>query len=432
LETRWKQVHETPEELHAVRGSPESSEESTKEEEDKDQPSEGEEESHSAEEDVPIPTLSEEREDQETAEVVSALTITPRNATLSPLPTLPTFLTTLGALADKGKKKEDDTDPRPSGSARRTMAEHNAMKLKSPPTFTGKRSELNSFLNKCNLFMEYHKTDSHKEKILFVMYLLDGPVAQWRNNKKKEYDATPAKYVDYNAFITELKADWGHVDEASTALHRLLNYKKLKRTPINQYVARVENDLSIAEITDDATMAQMLLLGLPNDLKMKLRLGGIPKGYKAFKQRLLDLEVATILFAETPRAFNDPDAMQVDRVKIRESTMDWVSTAKCYGCGEVGHIVADCPNPKKSKRSNGNSRFKGKSRRKFKGKFKGKGKGRRIRALDADESENDESEDNSEEEEENDDDNQERVMLIQELARALPSNARKMLKKQGF
>ena len=75
------------------------------------------------------------------------------------------------------------------------------------------------------------------EKILFVMYLLEGPIAEWRNNKKKEFDMTPTKYTNHDALITSLKNDWGEVDAPGMVLHHLLTYKKLKRIPINQYVA---------------------------------------------------------------------------------------------------------------------------------------------------------------------------------------------------
>jgi hypothetical protein len=160
--------------------------------------------------------------------------------------------------------------------------------------------------------MEYYTPKSNKEKILFVMYLLEGPVAEWRNNKKKEFDTTPVKYTDYDAFITSLKNDWGEVDAPGMALHRLLTYKKLKRIPINQYIARVDRDISLADIKEDRTKAHMLLLGLPSDLKEKLRLGGAPKGYDDLKTRLLDVEVANRLFSDFRYQDRDPDAMQVD------------------------------------------------------------------------------------------------------------------------
>ena len=46
--------------------------------------------------------------------------------------------------------------------------------------------------------------------------------------------------------------------------------------PINQYVAQVDRDISMANIKEDMTKAHMLLLGLPPDLKEKLRDWEVP------------------------------------------------------------------------------------------------------------------------------------------------------------
>ena len=192
------------------------------------------------------------------------------------------------------------------------MALKDLMKIKLPPPFEGKQTELNMFLSKCDLYMEYYTPKSNKEKILFIMYLLEGPVAKWRNNKKREFNTTPAKYTDYDTFITSLKNNWGEVDAPRMALHRLLTYKKLKRIPINQYVTQVDRDISMANIKEDMTKAHMLLLGLPSDLKEKLRLGGTPKSYDNLKKHLLDVEVANRLFSDFRHQDQDPDAMQVD------------------------------------------------------------------------------------------------------------------------
>ncbi len=185
------------------------------------------------------------------------------------------------------------------------------MKFKSPLTFEGKRKDLNNFLAKCNLYFTYQEGVTSKEKILFVMYLLDGRVADWRNTKVTKYNTTPAKWRDYDAFIKELKDTWGEVDKSGMALHRLFHFKKFAKTPLNEYVARVDQDLIQSGISDDKTKAHLLLLGLPTAMKERLRYGGAPTTYTALRDQILDLEVTNKIYSDF-KFTHDPNAMQVD------------------------------------------------------------------------------------------------------------------------
>ncbi len=256
-----------------------------------------------------------------------------------------------------------------------------------------------------------------------------------RTTKVAEYNATPNKWKDFDAFIKELKDTWGEVDESGMALHRLFHYKKLKRTSLNEYVARVDQDLIQSGISDDKTKAHLLLLGLPTEMKERLRYGGTPTTYNALRSRILDLEVANKLYSDFKYS-HDPDAMQVDRMEIRQTATEWIANAKCYGCGKTGHLIADCPNPNKKRQNLGSSkgRFKGKPRRRFnpRNKGKGKGKARRVRTLKADDEEDESESDTSEEENDENDEDDERICIIQQLAKELPRSARRKLKKQGF
>ncbi len=182
-------------------------ESSSEKEEDKEDPFYKEEKESQLEyiEDVHIPTAEQAAEDKKAAEIVSTLSL---KTETTPLPLLPTFtipftLPKFSPIFTASIKK-----PEMASSTPKT----DKMKFKSPPTFEGKRKDLNNFLAKCNLYFNYQGEVSPKEKILFIMYLLDGWVANWRNTKVTEYNATPTKWNNYDTFTKELKDTWGEVD----------------------------------------------------------------------------------------------------------------------------------------------------------------------------------------------------------------------------
>src|SRR6266576_3872208 len=179
--------------------------------------------------DVHIPTIEQAAEDKKAAEIISTLSL---KTETTPLPLLPTFtvpftLPKFSPIFTASIKK-----PEMASSTPKT----NKMKFKSPPILEGKQKDLNNFLAKCNLDFNYQGEVSPKEKILFVMYLLDGLVTDWRNTKVTEYNKTPTKWNNYDAFTKELKDTWGEVDESGMALHRLFHFKKFAKTPLNEYV----------------------------------------------------------------------------------------------------------------------------------------------------------------------------------------------------
>ncbi len=117
--------------------------------------------------------------------------------------------------------------------------------------------------------MDYQTNQTDKDKILFVLYFLEGPLLEWRNAKVIEYNNDPAKWNNYEMFVQELKETWGPVDEPGMVLHRL-TYKKLTKVPINSYIAQVDQDLSLAGIKEDSIKRNLILLGLLTSMKAKL------------------------------------------------------------------------------------------------------------------------------------------------------------------
>src|SRR6266576_6667618 len=102
-------------------------------------------------------------------------------------------------------------------------------------------------------------------------------------------------------------------------------------------------------------------------------------------------------------------------MEIRQTATEWITNDKCYGCGQTGHLIADCPNPNKKQQNfrSSKGRFKGNPRRKFNPRNKGKGKGKahQIRSLNADDEEDESGSDTSEENNDDNDEDDDRVCI---------------------
>ena len=92
------------------------------------------------------------------------------------------------------------------------------------------------------------------------------------------------------------------------ALHRLFHFKKFAKTPLNEYITWVDQDLIQSGITDDKTKAHLLLLGLLTTMKERLRYGGALTTYTTLQDRILDLEVTKKIYSDF-KFTHDPDAM---------------------------------------------------------------------------------------------------------------------------
>ena len=85
-------------------------------------------------------------------------------------------------------------------------------------------------------------------------------------------------------------------------------------------------------------------------------LNGLPKEYESSRQLLkfhaktLDQMIETLSAAEA-RMKGEAEAsygMDLATESARRSKAEWMKTAKCYNCDEIGHISRHCKKPKKA------------------------------------------------------------------------------------
>jgi hypothetical protein len=311
-----------------------------------------------------------------------------------------------------------------------------AIKLDNPQPFKGERHLLDNFILKCEMIFQMNSGtyNTSKKKISFIMYHLDGIVQQWRNSKMSEYDETPAKWNNYNAFKQELKNSWGEVNSSATATTYLFKYKKHPNVPMATYVATQDQNLRKAGITDDNIKITFMIMGLPPRNQQRIMDRGI-KTYDELVSALLNMDIsdrvilsASGLSSHGGRSNRDPDAMEIDLTSMGSTSTSQFN--KCYGCRQTGHFIANCPNKSTKGAQNKGKGPSKKGGSKNRGKGKGKRNQRHIRAADA-EGDDDEAQDDS-----NQGEADTHYQMIRQIVTQLPAEVQTSLfeciNQQGF
>jgi transposase InsO family protein len=92
-------------------------------------------------------------------------------------------------------------------------------------------------------------------------------------------------------------------------------------------------------------------------------LNGLPKEYENSRQLLefhakdLDQMIESLSMAESRMKGENGTlyGMDIATESARRSKAEWIKTAECYNCGEVGHLSRTCKKPKKARKNDENS-----------------------------------------------------------------------------
>ena len=257
------------------------------------------------------------------------------------------------------------------------MKEENAprpteLKLKQPASFTGKRDELDDFLQDILLYLGVNDGiyDTDRKKIGYALTFMDkGDAKSWKTAFLQ--NATTGAGLDlgtWTAFVAKLKEDFKPYDAPGDALEELIALK-MGNNSIEDHIARYKVLLKKSQVPDDSPSAIDYFrktLNLPLQRKL-LELATPPtdlKGWYEWASRLDNnyrklqriLNRSTGRFPdkkEEPRRRwtfqkkeRDPNAMDVDALSI-EKRNEMMKKGLCFGCEKPGHLNKDCPNKRK-------------------------------------------------------------------------------------
>ena len=243
------------------------------------------------------------------------------------------------------------------------------IELNPPKIFTGKRTDLQRFLQDTFVFLTINKEhyDTDDKKIAFVMsFMTEGDAALWKQEfisraiRDSVTNNTELTFGTYKNFVQSLEKSFQPYDAPGDALFAMKNLR-LGGGMMEEHLAKFRLLMAQSGLEDSAAVADLFRETLPLGLQRPILLSEKPPvtledwydkantfhGSWRKTQRILGrtpLEAKT----ETPKKTfsfprqRDPNAMDIDRLTTEERTA-LMKEGKCFKCRKQGHLSRDCP-----------------------------------------------------------------------------------------
>ena len=249
------------------------------------------------------------------------------------------------------------------------------VKLNPPRPFTGKRTDLNRFLQDIfvYLFINREHYNNEEKKIGFVLsFLTEGDAAIWKEQfiDKIRKGATDAlargddpTWGSYDEFLQSFEKSFAPFDAPGDALDAMKNLKMGEN--IDEHISKFRLLLSQSGLKESAVIADLFQDTLPFGLKRAILTSEKPpKELEEWFTKATQFHnnwrrAQRILGRRTggeqrtpriegqrkfvfPKREKDPNAMDVDRLTVDERAK-LMKEGRCFKCRKQGHLSRDCP-----------------------------------------------------------------------------------------
>ena len=254
-------------------------------------------------------------------------------------------------------------------------SKHGELKLAQPKPFSGKRGELDDFLQDVGLYLaineKIYNTDTRK--IAYALsFMSEGDAKSWKGQFLRNAQNTGGFNLGtWDQFQDDLKDAFKPYDAPGDALEELIALKMEKNT-IEDHIARFKILLSRSGVPENSPSAIDYFrktLQIPLQRKL-LELPTQPKDLKGWyewasrldnnfrkMQRILGRNPGKPddkgkMNSNSGRRWNfqqrkDPNAMDVDAMSIEKRT-EMMKRGLCFRCEKPGHLSKDCPDKSQS------------------------------------------------------------------------------------
>ena len=238
--------------------------------------------------------------------------------------------------------------------------------INKPPSFSGRKQNLEGFLTRAELAMESrpNQFQDGATKVRFLMSYMIGKPLEWASCLRRNNSLLLGNYQD---FINELKRNFGdYTTQAVVANSKLCNLRQRKLGRVFEYISEFQRIAQCSDFNESAKI-YMFIRGLKQPLREKLALiNPNPRTIAELSAIVINIENLIkrndyVEFYE--RREDEVVPMDVDLYRIKRGPNDKKYTFSrkyyldnkndyseekkkglCFRCKQPGHLSFNCPN----------------------------------------------------------------------------------------
>jgi Retrotransposon gag protein len=166
-----------------------------------------------------------------------------------------------------------------------------AGKLHKPEPFTGKDpKKLKAFIFQCQLYFRNSDFDSDSKKVTFALSYLRDIAQEWFEPGISGLTNEPLKWFDnWEAFLDELRINFGPYDETGDAEHKLTNLRMRDGQRASDYLVHFSG-LALRCSWGEPALRYRFYEGLPPRIKDELSKSERPRTLQVLKQKVQNID----------------------------------------------------------------------------------------------------------------------------------------------
>ena len=242
--------------------------------------------------------------------------------------------------------------------------------------FDGSFDKSKAWMNTVQFYLIVNKAvyDTDEKKIAFTLsYMTKGSALTWASTFHTScISGTTISFGSFTDFVTAFETSFKQRDITGTAVAWLTTTRMTKKRDgtyslsLTEYISTFQNNVALATITDHNVLIGYFSTGIPPSLmKCIMSMDTVPSKIEEWYSKAIHFQMQWERAEEiaqrnkqpmkgTYHSFSspspkgrDPDAMDIDMIKITRLTLEerkrCIKKGLCFCCRKPGHLSGACP-----------------------------------------------------------------------------------------